>query len=166
VTAPTRGESGRVAGAAVSVRPMLAADIPAVAALSGQLGYPSTEEQVRRRFERLGTRGDRVTFVAVDGDGRVIGWADVEERCAIESDPAGEICGLVVDEGARNRRVGRRLVEAAERWARGRGLPEMTVRSNVIRVDAHRFYLSIGYGIVKSQVKFRRRLAPDEALPG
>jgi GNAT superfamily N-acetyltransferase len=144
---------------------MLASDVPAVARLSGQLGYPSSEDQVRRRHERLGPREDRATFVAVDGAGRVIGWVHVAEQGTIEADPSGEVWGLVVDEGARNRRVGRLLMDAAERWARGRGLTEMCVRSNVVRVDAHRFYLAIGYEIAKTQHKFRRRLDTGEAGP-
>lgn len=147
------------------VRPMRAADVPAVARLSGQLGYPSTEEQVRRRFERLAPLPDRATFVAVDGADRVLGWVHVAEQGTMESDPAGEVWGLVVDEGSRNRRIGRLLMDAAERWARERRLPEMCVRSNVVRADAHRFYLSIGYEIAKSQVKFRKRLGADAAEP-
>jgi len=41
----------------------------------------------------------------------------------------------------------------------------MCVRSNVVRADAHRFYLSIGYEIAKSQYKFRRRLEGGGAAP-
>lgn len=140
------------------VRTMLREDVPAVARLSGQLGYPSTEEQVRRRFERLAGQEDRETLVALDRAGQVIGWVHVAVQCTIESDPAGEVWGLVVDESARNRRVGRLLMDAAERWALERGLAEMAVRSNVIRADAHRFYLAIGYEVAKSQYKFRKRL--------
>ena len=151
---PTTG-----APAGVRVRAMTAGDAAVVARLAGQLGYPSTEEQVRRRFEALQAQGDRATFLAEDASGRVIGWAHVARQITIEADPVGEVWGLVVDETARNRRVGRLLMDVAEAWARERGLTEMAVRSNVIRKDAHRFYLSIGYEIAKSQYKFRKRIA-------
>ena len=156
---PRRGTGDEPPG--VRVRAMGPEDVAAVALLSGQLGYPSTEEQVRRRFEWLKRQGDRATFVADDGDGRVIGWVHVAIQCTIETGPNGEVWGLVVDETARNRRVGRLLMSAAEQWACDRGLAEMAVRSNVIRGDAHRFYLSIGYEIAKSQYKFRKRLGPS-----
>jgi len=161
---PPGGSAGQAQPGA-GVRAMLEEDIPEVARLSGQLGYPSTEEQVRRRFERLARQQDHETFVAVDERDGVIGWVHVAEQCTIEADPTGEVWGLVVDESTRNRRIGRRLMAAAEQWARDRGLDVMAVRSNVLRSDAHRFYLSIGYEIAKSQYKFRKRLAGAEAEP-
>ena len=69
-----------------------------------------------------------------------------------------EILGLVVDESARSRGVGARLVAAAELWATGLGLPEMRVRSRDTRERAHRFYLNAGYEIWKRQVVFRKRI--------
>jgi len=65
----------------------------------------------------------------------------------------------VVHEDARGRGVGRALVSAAEDWARERGYTMVSVRSNVIRRDAHEFYKGLGYEPTKSQFKFRKKLA-------
>ena len=55
------------------VRPMTERDARVVADLAGQLGYPSTETQIRRRFERVSGDPASAVFVAEDEDGRVIG---------------------------------------------------------------------------------------------
>jgi GNAT superfamily N-acetyltransferase len=73
-----------------------------------------------------------------------------------------EIFGLVVAQGRRASGVGRRLVEAVEQWARGRGLTDISVRSNVVRPESHSFYERIGYPRLKTQHVYRKRLP----LPG
>ena len=63
------------------VRPMTEGDAPEVADLSGQLGYPSTVAQIRRRFERLSVDTDSAVFVAEGEGGRIAGWVHVLGRC-------------------------------------------------------------------------------------
>ncbi len=46
---------------------------------------------------------------------------------------------------------GRRLVEAAETWARDRGATDVFLRSNVPRSEAHAFYPALGYACRKTQ---------------
>ena len=69
----------------------------------------------------------------------------------IESGERVEIVGLVVDEQARRTGTGRRLVAAAEDWARARGMPELFLRSNVLRTEAHPFYEQLGFLRTKTQ---------------
>jgi GNAT superfamily N-acetyltransferase len=133
------------------LRPMTERDARAVADLSGQLGYPSTPAQVRRRFEALSRDPDSAVLVAEDGDGRIAGWVHVVGRRYLETDPHAELGGLVVDAGARRKGVGKALVLAAEEWAGARGYATMRVRSNALRVEARPFYEGIGYALTKSQ---------------
>ena len=142
----------------VRIRAVRAPDAPALAQLCGQLGYPATTEQIVRRLVVLLDRADQGLFAAEVADGRVVGWIHVQSRSTLESDPFAEICGLVVDEGQRGRGVGRDLVAAAERWSAVRGHVVVRVRSNVIRVDTHRFYHQLGYATVKSQISFAKSL--------
>ena len=147
-----------MAGAAhVIVRPMRSEDAPRVANLTTQLGYPSTDADISRRFQLIGERSDTRLFVAEE-NGRVVGWIHVQAASLLECDARAEIWGLVVDESARGTGVGRRLVEAAEDWARGRGLPSIALRSNQRRTDAQGFYLHLGYTITKTQNAFRKNL--------
>lgn len=141
------------------MRPAVAADAAAIAGLASQLGYPSTGEQVSRRLEALRGAPDSAVLVAEAGTGSTLGWIHVSVNRLVESEPDAEIRGLVVDETARSGGVGRHLVEAAESWARNRGFGLISVRSNVIRDRAHRFYERLGYERTKTQHKFRKRLA-------
>ena len=151
------------------VRAMTAADVERVAALCGQLGYPSTPADVAARFTALAARPANAVFIAEDdgedgavgrNGGAILGWVHVQEVLTLEAGPWADLGGLVVDDAARGRGVGRTLVEAAERWAIARGYREMRVRSNVVRAGAHQFYLRLGYETVKTQLNFRKPLVP------
>ena len=141
---------------------MTEADAEGVATLSTQLGYPSTAEQTLRRFRAIGDAPDARVWVAEDPDGAIVGWIHLFGNRLLESDPDVEIGGLVVHEDARGRGVGRALVGAAEDWARERGYTMVSVRSNVLRKEAHEFYKGLGYEPTKSQFKFRKKL-PSES---
>jgi ribosomal protein S18 acetylase RimI-like enzyme len=146
--------------ASVTCRPMRAEDGPRVAELAGELGYPSSAEQILARKAVLDREGRSGIFVAEAAGGQVVGWIIVSEMCSLELDPHAEVKGLVVASEARSRGVGALLMEVGESWARARGLREIVLRSNVIRDRAHAFYRRIGYEEQKRQVKFRKRLAP------
>jgi GNAT superfamily N-acetyltransferase len=141
----------------VIVRPMRSEDAASVADLTTQLGYPSTDVDISRRFELIAERSDTRLFVA-DENGRVVGWIHVQAASLLECDARAEIWGLVVDRASRGSGVGRRLVQAAEDWARDRGLNSIALRSNQRRTDAQAFYQHLGYTIAKTQNAFRKRL--------
>lgn len=141
-----------------TVRGMTAADAERVAALSGELGYPSTPEQIAARFQAVQERTDARVFVAVDADGGVHGWVHVYGRYHLESDRTAEIGGLIVASESRGRGIGGALMEAAEAWARERGYGQVRLGSNVLRDDAHRFYQNLGYTIAKSHYRFQKSI--------
>jgi len=136
-------------------------DANEIARLATQLGYPSSAERIRARIERVEAEGLGRILAAVDERGTVCGWTHVFVAHRIESDAFAEIGGLVVDEGSRNRGIGRLLLEEAEKWAAAHGVAVLRVRSNMIRQDAHRFYERAGYSCIKTQGVFDKRLAGD-----
>ncbi len=135
-------------------------DLTAVAALATQLGYPSTLDQLKRRWERVRSEPDRAVFVAERAAGAVIGWVDVHGVHGLSADPYAGIGGLVVDDAWRGHGVGRVLMAAAEQWAREQGYPEMRLRSNVTRHAAHAFYARLGYQVTKQSLAFCKTLTP------
>jgi GNAT superfamily N-acetyltransferase len=135
------------------------ADLSTVRELSTQLGYPTDDEALARRFARIDGAPADALFVADDG-GRVLGWIHVHPRWLLESEPYAEIGGLVVDERARRRGIGRALVSRAEAWAKELGFRCMRVRSNVLRVASHALYAQLGYERIKTQHTYERMLAP------
>jgi len=135
---------------------MTVVDAAAVAALSGQLGYPASAQQIEERFRGLSREPDSTVFVAELDDGRLAGWLHVLARRFLELDRYTEIAGLVVDAGARRSGVGKALITAAETWARERGCSTVRVRSNMRRVEAKPFYERMGYRVVKTQYVFEK----------
>lgn len=142
----------------IALRQMRAEDTAAVARLTTQLGYPATEDEIRRRYDLIKDRWDARLLVAHNTANLIVGWAHVQATYLLECDARAEIWGLVVADTARGTGVGRRLVEAAEEWALMRGLAEMAVRSNDLRTDARGFYEHLGYRVAKTQNAFRKNL--------
>ena len=146
----------------LTVRPVTVEDAAAVAELSGQLGYPVQAAAVAARLARLVGRSDQVLLAALDEQGNVAGWIHGAEQHLVEAERRCEILGLVVEQQRRRGGVGRRLVAEVEAWAVERGLTEMSVRSNLARVESHPFYEGLGYRRVKTQQVYRKRIGgPD-----
>jgi len=142
----------------VHIRPMVAKDTACVAALATQLGYPSTPDEIQRRFERIAGNDLHAVFVAEPETGQAVGWLHVFVCHLVESDPYGEIGGLVVDGQRRGAGFGRQLLEQAATWARAKACASIRLRSNIIRRDAQEFYLKRGYSITKTQHAFAKSL--------
>ncbi len=149
--------------AGLLIRPARLEDAPAIAELCTQLGYPSTAVQVTQRMEQMAAFPFHVLFVAETG-GKVSGWAHVHAYPLPESDFHAELGGLVVAEANRGSGLGKALLAAAEEWAIQAGCHELWLRSNVIRKEAHQFYLAHGYENVKSQHTFRKHLQGAKVL--
>ena len=133
-------------------------DAAAIADLAGQLGYPSTKEQIERRLERVLPDPAHALFVAEMQGGKIGGWLHVFGYHVLESDPRAEVAGLVVDAAQRGGGIGRLLMKQAEQWARENGYASVNLRSNIVRHEAHAFYQRIGYKIPKTQHVFRKDL--------
>jgi ribosomal protein S18 acetylase RimI-like enzyme len=113
-------------------------------------GWPRPPSEL----ERILRASDERLRVA-DEDGAVVGlchlqlydtppipWMTPSRRAHLDS--------LVVDTGARRRGVGRRLLDDAAAWARGRGAGELVLTVWNGNEDAARFYASLGFGPVNS----------------
>jgi GNAT superfamily N-acetyltransferase len=140
------------------IRPVGPRDGPALVRLAEALGYPSTAEQIQARLARIAADPEHAVFVAEIPGGPVAGWVHVFINKLLESDPRAEIGGLVADPAVRRRGIGRALMQEAEAWSRARGLKVVSLRTNIKREDAHRFYESLGYTSAKTQLNYRRQL--------
>jgi GNAT superfamily N-acetyltransferase len=134
------------------------ADAQRIAELAGQLGYPATAVQMRERLRGIKPASQHAVLVAETAAEGIIGWVHVSRQPLLEVEIRAEVNGLVVDERVRSAGAGARLLAAAEEWARKRGCKGMSVRSNVIRERAHKFYEGNGYEHYKTQKSFRKPL--------
>jgi GNAT superfamily N-acetyltransferase len=142
----------------LKIRRAKSGDAPRIAELAGQLGYPATAAQMRERLRGIEPASQNAVFVADSAKDGVIGWLHVSKEPLLEVETRAEVNGLVVAEGQRSAGAGARLLAAAEDWARKHGCKSMSVRSNVIRERAHKFYERNGYEHYKTQKSFRKPL--------
>lgn len=115
-------------------------DLPGLAALLGQLGYPASAGELERRLRRL----DGDLFVAADDE--PLGLAALQILHVLQRDaPAARLTALVVREDARGRGVARALIAAVEAAAREAGCDHLHVTTANHRADAHAAYRALGF---------------------
>jgi GNAT superfamily N-acetyltransferase len=142
----------------LKIRRAKTTDATRLAELSGQLGYPTTPAEITRRLKRLKAASRNALLVADHSQDGVAGWLHVSAVPLIEVDFRAEINAFVVGEKHRSQGAGAKLLAAAEEWARKQGCRGVSVRSNVIRERAHKFYERNGYEHYKTQKAFRKPL--------
>ena len=133
----------------VRLRPPLPSDAPALAALAGELGYPTDVEALLGRLAALHPT-DAAVIVSTDAGNAPTGWCQVELFHTLVEPLSALITGLVVGEAHRSEGIGAALLEAAEGWARARSCRRMVVATRITRARAHRFYAREGYVVSKT----------------
>jgi GNAT superfamily N-acetyltransferase len=133
-------------------------DVPAIATLCGELGYPATRPEISRRLAALEAAPAHGVWVAEDVEGRVVGWLHAARCLHLAGEEDVEVLGLVVAEAARGSGVGVELLRVAECWATQAGITRMLVRSRIERERAHNFYAREGYSRVKVQLVLDKRV--------
>ena len=136
------------------MRPIRQEDAVPVCRLSKQLGYILTERQTFDNITRVLKDPKHLALVALDGD-LIIGWVHAFETATLESEPFIELAGLVVDEDYRSKGIGNLLVSRIKEWCASMTIATLRVRSNVIRINAHRFYINQGFEELKQQKVFQ-----------
>jgi aminoglycoside 6'-N-acetyltransferase I len=108
-------------------------------------------------------RSDTAVIVAVRANGSLCGFVEIGERTnadGCETSPVAYVEGWYVDADMRRQRIGARLIEAAESFARSRGYRELasdTEWHNVISQQAHR---GLGFQELERVVLYRKVLGP------
>jgi GNAT superfamily N-acetyltransferase len=134
------------------IRRATAADAVQIARLGAQFAKPVEVSKLRARIDELQALPAYYLAVAEDSAANLCGWIQVERRVIVaEARERAEIMGLVVDAAARRRGIGTLLVNAAQQWALAANLPQLLVRSNVVRDVSHVFYAGLGFSRIKTQ---------------
>lgn len=129
----------------ISIRDARLSDAQSLAALVGQLGYPTSGEAIVGRLKRLlSSEADRIVVAEVGGE--VVGLACLHTSHSVAYDePAAKLSAIVVDELHRRRGVGEALVQEMEREAKRRRCCLILLTTATHRDDAHAFYERIGF---------------------
>jgi GNAT superfamily N-acetyltransferase len=141
-----------------TIRSARGTDASAIAALSGELGYPATSEEIGARLIAIDGTHTACVLVAERAQGVVVGWVHVARAAHLTHDAEAEILGLIVAAVSRGAGIGAELLRIAEQWARSQGAARLGVRSRLERERAHRFYERAGYRRLKTQAVFVKPL--------
>jgi GNAT superfamily N-acetyltransferase len=133
-------------------------DASDISKLSTQLGYPAQDSEVKDRLDTILKSDDHTVLIAALPDGKTIAWIHVYKAHRVESGVFAETGGFIVSETFRNKGIGKKLLEAAEKWAISKKLSKLRVRSEIEREDAKQFYLNMGFSISKIQSVFDKYL--------
>ena len=132
-------------------------DAPGVAALLGELGYPSSADHAAERIGRIGADPSTWLFVA-EVESELAGLGALHVQNLVERDEPGcEVAGLIVGQRFRRRGIGELLMQALEDEARRRGGKVMVLNTAHRRADAHAFYEALGY--VHTGCRYAKELA-------
>jgi predicted N-acetyltransferase YhbS len=129
------------------------ADMPVARDLLRQLGYDVIAAELDARIERVLAATNHYAAVAEDG-GRVVGLVHVFERPALEKPCEAVVQAIVVDDTMRGRGIGKAMMDAAESWAKSRGLGSVVLSTR----NASTFYSRLGYGKVATSDLMRKAI--------
>jgi aminoglycoside 6'-N-acetyltransferase I len=151
----------------VAIRPAQLADVPEVAAMCHLL-WPdvSIEEHTRDLISMIVPEvpGNLPAFILVaeQPSGRLVGFVQVGVRSHADGcNPAhhvGFIEGWYVVSEFRRRKVGARLIAAAEDWARTQNCIEMASDTWLDNMESQRAHEALGFEIVDRCVHYRKSL--------
>jgi aminoglycoside 6'-N-acetyltransferase I len=103
-----------------------------------------------------------VIFVAEASDHSLVGFLEVDLRSHADGcdpvRPVGYVEGWYVAEDYRQRGVGKKLLAAAEDWARSHGCLEMASDTWIDNELSQRVHESLGYEVVDRCVHYRKSL--------
>lgn len=147
----------------MTVRPASLADVPSLVELrlanaeahlaldADTYRVPQREAVVRHFAAMLADEAGRDGVLLAEAhDGRVVGMVEVlpqsdpPEHQILRPEPSAQVHTVVLPD-ARGRGVGSALLQAAERWATGRGIMYLSAGIYHRNVDAVRFYRRHGY---------------------
>ena len=130
--------------------------IPQLASLMEQENISIPQTELKGRMTSLPEQ-DRL-LLAVQGD-HLIGYAHLRITPSLHTEEAAEVLAIIVERTHRRKGIGRRLILAAESWARQSKRAHLILSTDVTRTAAHAFYSALGYELSATKVEFVRILS-------
>jgi GNAT superfamily N-acetyltransferase len=125
--------------------------------LFGTEGFSLSPDVLNSQLEELPEK-DRL-LLAVEGD-QLIGYAHLRIIYDLTRGPIAEVAAILVQPHRRREGFGRRLIAAAETWARQSKRSHLLLSSDVVRTAGHAFFTALGYQQDSTKLGFVRELNP------
>ena len=129
------------------IRQATEADVPALALLMTELGYPTTETEMQMRYKAFSSHADYMTWVAVYNN-LAVGMIGLLRNIYFEKNGIYiRVGALVVNKEYRKLGLGKALLQKSIDWAIELGAQQVLLNSGnrEERRDAHAFYQHLGF---------------------
>jgi Acetyltransferases len=133
----------------IRIRPYESNDIESLTHLMGDLGYPTTVDNMKQRLKDIGSESNTYTFVATI-DEKVAGMIGVRQVFYYEGDGCStQVSALVTGNQYEGRGIGSALIKYVEEWAKERSSNSLYLTSGIKpeRIRAHEFYKKQGFEV-------------------
>ena len=128
------------------------ADLFVLTELMNELGYATTMDEMKLRFENIQNHRDYKTFVAA-ANTDILGMVGLSKNYSYDQNGIYvRVLALVTRSSFRQQGIGKRLMDVAENWARKIGANKVLLNcgNREEREIAQLFYKKIGYQIRSS----------------
>ena len=125
-----------------------------------ELGYDVDLDTVKKQIEKLTNDNKHNVIIGFENEQtrKIIGFVHAELYESLYMDTGLNILGLAVDSNFQGQGIGKKLMSAIEDYALKNNISFIRLNSNVRRVEAHKFYESIGYICDKTQKRLIKKL--------
>jgi GNAT superfamily N-acetyltransferase len=134
------------------IRSALSQDIPGIAELMTELGYPTSSEEMLARYDQIAIHPDYRAIVAVT-DKHLVGMIGLIRCHYFEKNGTYvRIAATIVKSEFRRHGIGRKLMQSAENWAAEVGANSIMLNcgNRPERAEAQLFYSGLGYQLKSS----------------
>ena len=124
------------------------------------LGYDVDLDIVKKQIEKLTNDNKHNVIIGFENEQtrKIVGFVHAELYESLYMDTGLNILGLAVDSNLQGQGIGKKLMSAIEDYALKNNISFIRLNSNVRRVEAHKFYESIGYICDKTQKRLIKKL--------
>lgn len=116
-----------------------------------------SKDQLEDKILDVLNHDDEKIFLAVCDD-EVIGYIYVNIYDVLYQEPIANIVSFILNMNKKHNGVGKTLIEAAENWAKDKGIKKARIVSDVNRTHGHSLFKKLGYVINETDFEFKKAL--------
>ena len=125
-----------------------------------ELGYDVNLDIVKKQIRKLTNDNKHNIIIGFENEQtrKIIFFVHSELYESLYMDTSLNILGLAVDSNFQGQGIGKKLMSSIEDYALKNNISYIRLNTNVRRIEAHKFYESIGYVCDKTQKRLIKKL--------